>query len=66
MTERFSNIIVHKNGVAMLLTMLAAFSAACKAAHDQIFVAGNGNHGSFLEQTTASSSHTHLIRNLLP
>jgi len=63
MPRRFSIIIVHRNGAAMLLKALAALHAACDNARDEIFVVDNGSSDDSPAQVAAAFPQVQLIRN---
>jgi GT2 family glycosyltransferase len=63
MPRRFSIIIVHRNGAAMLLKALAALHAISNVERDEIFVVDNASTDGSPEQVAAAFPHVHLIRN---
>src|SRR4030065_1493944 len=63
MPARFSIIIVHRNGAAMLLKALAALHAISDIERDEIFVVDNASTDGSPAQVTAAFPHVHLIRN---
>jgi GT2 family glycosyltransferase len=63
MPRRFSIIIVHRNGAAMLLKALAALHAISDIERDEIFVVDNASTDGSPAQVTAAFPHVHLIRN---
>jgi hypothetical protein len=63
MPRRFSIIIVHRNGAAMLLKALAALHAISNVERDEIFVVDNASTDGSPEQVAAAFPYVHLIRN---
>jgi hypothetical protein len=66
MPRRFSIIIVHRNGAAMLLKALAARKAACETTRNRIFTIDRGGHNGSSGLVTTAFPRAQLIRNLLP
>jgi GT2 family glycosyltransferase len=63
MPRRFSIIIVHRNGAAMLLKALAALQQACDPVRDEIFVVDNGSTDGSPEQVATHYPQAQTIRN---
>lgn len=63
MPRRFSIIIVHRNGAAMLLKALAALLPATDPARDEIFVVDNGSDDDSADQVTHHYPDVQLLRN---
>jgi len=63
MPRRFSIIIVHRNGAAMLLKALAALHAACDSQRDEVFVVDNGSDDDSADQVANRWPQVQLIRN---
>lgn len=60
---RFSVIIVHRNGAAMLLATLAALHRACDLGRDEIFLIDNHSNDDSVDQALAQYPHLKTIHN---
>jgi GT2 family glycosyltransferase len=63
MPRRFSIIIVHRNGAAMLLKALAALYPACDPQRDEIYVVDNGSDDGSPDLIAATYPSLQIIRN---
>ena len=63
MANRFSIVIVHRNGPQTLLRTLDALAAAIDPARDQVFVADNGSSDDSLARVRATHRAIRIIEN---
>jgi hypothetical protein len=63
MSRRFSIVIVHRNGTALLRRSLAALSAASDRARDEVFFVDNHSDDDSAAMVAQEFPHVQLIRN---
>ena len=63
MADRFSIIIVHRNGPETLLGTLDALAAAIDPARDEIFITDNGSSDDSLARVKAEHPAVHIVEN---
>ena len=63
MADRFSIVVVHRNGAETLLRTLDALAAATDSGRDQVLVVDNGSSDDSLARARAAHPSVHIVEN---